>query len=358
MKGSGAKSLRRSGDPRDSGSGRSSISSGALVVGVCVLCLVLGACATGIPRQEAAEVYYNLGNAYFELGRHSEAVTAYQHALELDTSLTRASYNLARVYLDTNKFEEAFDVLERLLEQDPENAVLLEALAWGRHLTGDDEEALRIYESILSRNDQNKNALYNGGIILWNNEQLEEAEEYLLRLYDITPGKEDLLLALGRLESELENHLLASEFLEAYTAKQGADVEAWLLLGDTYVKLELYDKSVTAFDKVLENDANNADALYKKAKILLTAIEDIDQGMVVLEQAVTAGFRDIASLRELVVDPENFGYERIFDFLSERNLLQEEPVEEPVDDELDDTTGQDTTTESDDTPSETDDGDE
>ncbi|MFW5769381.1 MAG: tetratricopeptide repeat protein, partial [Spirochaetota bacterium] len=50
-----------------------------LVFGIILLSLI--GCASSLPRKEAAVVYYNLGNAYFELGELDDAAEAYLEAL-------------------------------------------------------------------------------------------------------------------------------------------------------------------------------------------------------------------------------------------------------------------------------------
>ena len=81
----------------------------------------LASCASGVPEKDVAPLYYNLGNAYFELGELDRAVESYLKAIELDESLARASFNLAKVYVEKNQLDKASRILEELLTEDPEN---------------------------------------------------------------------------------------------------------------------------------------------------------------------------------------------------------------------------------------------
>ena len=47
-----------------------------------------------IAEQPAAEVYYNLGNAYFKQGELAQAILAYERALRLQPSFDDAKHNL------------------------------------------------------------------------------------------------------------------------------------------------------------------------------------------------------------------------------------------------------------------------
>ena len=47
-----------------------------------------------LAEQPAAEVYYNLGNAYFKQGELAQAILAYERALRLQPSFDDAKHNL------------------------------------------------------------------------------------------------------------------------------------------------------------------------------------------------------------------------------------------------------------------------
>lgn len=48
-----------------------------------------------LQQQPSAEVYYNLGNAYFKQGELAQSILAYERALRLEPSYKDAQYNLA-----------------------------------------------------------------------------------------------------------------------------------------------------------------------------------------------------------------------------------------------------------------------
>ncbi|RKX76034.1 MAG: hypothetical protein DRP87_13075 [Spirochaetes bacterium] len=281
----------------------------------------LFSCTTGIPRQEVAEVYFNLGNAYFELKHFDKAVNAYLRALQLDESLARASYNLARVYIETEKLGEGIKILKQLLEKEPENSILLSALAYAYTLQGRTEEALETYGKILSRNSFDQNALYNTGVLLWRSERREEAKEYFLKLYSMTPENYKLLYNLGILELELGNNERGIDFLQEYTEKRPQDLDALTALGDAYMEEKLYYKALDAYDTVLSIDEKKPKVYFKKSYILLTVIGDAEKGMEALEKSIIAGFKDKEQFLNLLSNPDLLDRKTVEMYLLEKGLI-------------------------------------
>jgi tetratricopeptide (TPR) repeat protein len=288
--------------------------------------LIFSGCTTGVSEQEAAKVYYNLGNAYFELDQLDKAVDAYMQALELDDSLERASYNLARVYLESGYVERGIELLEQLLENDPDNSILLNTLAYAYTLNGENTEALSIYQDVLSENEYDKNALYNSGVLYWNMEEYSKAEQQFESLYSLTPENKTLLYNLGMLELDMENREKGVRYLNAYIEAGGEKIEAFNVLGDAYRQEEYYNKALSMYNHVLEKEKDRPQILFKKAFILLTAIGDNKAGMETLEEAVVAGFEDKEQLLELIGHPDLLNKDQVKAFLLEKNLLTQEDI--------------------------------
>ena len=111
--------------------------------------LIFSSCATGIDESEVAPIYYNLGNAYMELGDYEKASEAFTQAIALDETLSKATFNLAKVYIEQKNYEEAVILLEGFLEDEPENSIILSTLGYVYSLLGDDETAVGIYDQII-----------------------------------------------------------------------------------------------------------------------------------------------------------------------------------------------------------------
>ncbi|HUZ16936.1 MAG TPA: tetratricopeptide repeat protein [Spirochaetia bacterium] len=291
----------------------------AAAAGLC-LSFGLASCATGISDSKSAQLYYDLGNAYSQLGDQTRATAAYLNALKLDRTLKAASYNLARVYIEAGKFQDALSILNSVLAADPTNIIALDTVGYAYYKSGDKQKALTAYEKVLKLSPLDSNALYNRGIILADLGENQEALNSLNKLYDENRDA-TILLPIGRIEAALGDNKAAATSIEAYLAAKPDDFDAASLLASIYRKEELYDKAIKAYDAALKLKPGTASLLFAKAEILLTAIQDAQAGMLALQAAIDAGFSDRSALARLVANPELVNKQEVERYLNEKELL-------------------------------------
>jgi Tfp pilus assembly protein PilF len=106
-----------------------------VMLGVLLLPLVINSCATW--GSVAAEEYYTLGMAYFELGKFAEAEKWLNRARIADKTKTASDYNLGRIAYETGRYQDAAKLFEGILKKDPQNVMALKAAAYTRIKTGD-----------------------------------------------------------------------------------------------------------------------------------------------------------------------------------------------------------------------------
>jgi len=308
--------------------------SARLCAVLCVCAGILGllglsSCATPVTAKQAAQVYYDLGNAYSKLGEQDKATAAYLNALKLDSTLLEASYNLARAYIEAGSFEKAISLLEKLLVKDPENFVVLNTLGYAYYRKGDKEHALAYYDQVLKLSPANENALFNRGTILTQEGKTQEAIDVFEKLYKAN-GDASLLLTLGRLELSLGSNDQGIHYLEAYRLAKPDDFEGLKALGDAYREEKLYEKALNAYDAAIKAKPDSPAVLYAKADILLTAIQDEPNGIRALKAALDAGFNDRKALKTLLDNPELVGTQAVDELLRSKNLLDSAaPTQEP-----------------------------
>ena len=58
-----------------------------------------------------AKAHYNLGNAYFESGKHKESIEPYKQAIRIDPDDAKAHYNLDVAYRKLGMNKEAIEAL-------------------------------------------------------------------------------------------------------------------------------------------------------------------------------------------------------------------------------------------------------
>ena len=304
----------------------SRIAAVCMFAAVLSIALATGGCATDTGRREVALEYFNLGNAYLELGRLDEAARAFESALRLDASLARADYNLAVAYVRLDRAGEAADILERLVADDPGNVTILLASGWALHEAGRDAEALARYDAAASLAPENQDALYNAGLILWGAGRTREAADRFVRLLAIAPGDADALFNLGSLELALDDPAGAAEHLGRYVERKPQDAEGLLLLASAWERQRQFSRALEAYDRIIAADARAASAWFGRARLLLTVVEDPERGLQDLRRALDAGFSDTAAVAALLANETLLARPEVEKELGARGLMPAAPA--------------------------------
>ncbi len=287
--------------------------------------LLLASCVTGVSPREAAKAYYDLGNAYAQLGDQNKATAAYLRALQLDGSLFQASYNLARAYIESNQYAKATSLLSDLLAKDPRNTITLETLGYAAYKQNKLDVALGYYRRVLDLAPADKNALYNTALILEKQGKNEEALVTFKRLYAISSDP-TVLPHMGMLEIALDDLPDGIRYLEAYRKEKGDDFDVLVALGRAYQKQEEFDRALSAYNAAIALKPTASDVLFDKATILLTAIDDAKEGLKTLHAAIEAGFADEGKAKALVSNPNLVEAGQVRTMLSDSHLI---PIEKP-----------------------------
>ncbi|HDQ14524.1 MAG TPA: tetratricopeptide repeat protein [Sediminispirochaeta sp.] len=179
----------------------------AIAIAFMALLIVLGftSCAgiDSAERTELARTYFNLGNAYFEMGRWAESEQAFARSLELDPDFHRAAFNRARVLIKLDRTSTAVTVLEALLREDPENITVMELLAWALVEEGRPTRAQNLYRAILKEDPGNCNVRYNLALFEKERGDWEELYELLIYCADAGQAGREMLFLLFQAEREL-----------------------------------------------------------------------------------------------------------------------------------------------------------
>ena len=170
---------------------------------------------------------------------------------------------------------------------------------------------------------------YNGGILLWKLDRIDEAISYFIRLKDNNPDDYDAIYNLGNLYFHVEKYDQAVEYLEQYIEKIPGDENSYLLLARSYTAIEKYLLALDSYDSLLFINPQNKDAWFEKALILLTKVMDPEKGFAALSQALEMGFNDLEKIETLLDDSELIEKDRLEELLKGKNLLPGS-IEEPV----------------------------
>jgi tetratricopeptide (TPR) repeat protein len=294
---------------------------GAIAAAALAAVLLIGGCATTAQTRSVAADFYDLGNAYADLGQYDKAIHSFQEAVRIDPSFTRASYNLALAYTRQKKTDEAIAILNRLLTADPQNTQVLSALGWSCHVAGRESEALQHYEAVLKLSPADQNALYDSGIILWKLEHRKEALDRFRSLLDRWPDDTDALFAAGSLALALDDPAGSEQFLSRYLDKKPADVEAWFMIAAGAERQRKFARALDAYEKIVSQNTSQADGWFGEARLLLTVVQDPQRGLEALNKSLAAGFKDAAAIKVLLDSTNLLERDAVEAALKARDLL-------------------------------------
>ncbi len=308
-----------------------------LVAGILLAFLAALSSCAGV-QAASAEEYYNLGIAYYDLGKFAEAERWFQKAARADKTRVASEYNLGRIAYETGKAEEAARIFERLLEKDGDNVVTLKAAAFARLKNGDFEKAAAHYERVVTLLPETEDATYNYALVLHGMKQDERALEILGPLLIRHPEDADALLLRARVEKSLGR----PEAVDSYAARleRGDDPVIRREFAEACEAAGLYVRAVESYDLILK--AGKADAAgvgrgvvrFAKARALLIAGGEGlgDGGLKELETALAEGFKDRTALDALVADDRVAAKEEVARIVDAAGKQAEEKPAAPAED--------------------------
>jgi tetratricopeptide (TPR) repeat protein len=235
---------------------------------------------------ESADILYYIGEAYRFKGKESEALKAYNEALNIDPRFGPAYLGLARARLMAEPnfnvellFEEALNrdpnfgeiYLERaryyLFHKDPKAAIV--DLDQAEKLMPGSPDVYMVYaDAYLALKDE-KNAL----------EAAEKA--YSLDITNVPVYK-----LLGDLYIENEQYQKAIDALEVYVRYNDQDAVSFAMLGQAYFEIKDYKTAVTNLNKAMTLNRTGLSRYYIYRGLANLELENTDQAVEDLEAAL------------------------------------------------------------------------
>jgi tetratricopeptide (TPR) repeat protein len=200
-----------------------------------------------------ANLFFNLGCLYQEMGDSERAISAYSKTLEINPSHENALNNLGNTYRDLGKMEEALKTYEKALKVNPFRADPNISVGSIYSKMGQIEKAKEYFSKAVLMGETRANSLgyYNLGVISEAEGKLEEAKEYYQKASIADPNNAESHYNLGNIYASLNELKSAiSEYQKAVQADP-AHMNAWVNMSILSFKLGEYTNAAKYCDEAM-----------------------------------------------------------------------------------------------------------
>jgi tetratricopeptide (TPR) repeat protein len=260
----------------------------------------------------AAEEYFSIATAYFELGKYAEAERWFTKAKGADKTRNASEYNLGRIAFETGRPEDAAIIFEKLRSKDPDNLLLLRSAAYSWAKAGKPEKALEHYTRIEKLLPLGKDSSFNHSLLLYSLERYGEAAEKLRPYLENSPDDLDARVLLARCQVAL-GQPEALDSYSIYLSKKEDVVARYEYAGlcesaEFYARaVENYDILIKALDGKPATDAKSGTPTvpvlrFAKARSLFFSGSETELALAELGKALEAGYNDQDALDALSSD--------------------------------------------------------
>lgn len=201
----------------------------------------------------STELLNQAGYCYSKLGRYSEAVSAYERSISLDSANTITLSRLAGIYKNEDKFLEAGNLYNKLTRSDSLNSYFFKQHAYCLYKAGLLPFSVALYEQANRLNPADQEVILNLAGIYIKQEKFVFCDSLLNRSLASDPANIRFLLLKARSkysQKEYDSTLVA---LETVFALGDTGLTAIRLAGNAHYALDNYEKSISWFEKIPPN---------------------------------------------------------------------------------------------------------
>ena len=251
---------------RCSASGRRSI-KGKLMFVLTVFAIAGAFCVPVIgsdASDESAATWNENGTSLYSQSKYSEALQAFDKAIELDSKVPQIWYNKGNVLYSQGKYDGAITAYDKVVELDPTYAY-----AWfskGKALNHLKKyvEAIQCFNKSIELNPRDSEAWYNKGCALLKLSKNDEAILSLDKVIEIDPKNANAWYDKGYALYIQDKYDEAIEAFDNAIEIDPQRASAWHQKGVALAEQGKFDEAIRAYDEAIRIDPNFEDAWYNK----------------------------------------------------------------------------------------------
>jgi tetratricopeptide (TPR) repeat protein len=240
------------------------------------------------------EALYNRGVVLSALGREQEAVASYNRALRINPDHAPSRLNRANALAKLKRSADALADYDRFLHAAPNDADALNNRGITLAEMGRDDQALTSFEGALRMAPHHPHAQHNRGRALRKLKRHEEALVAYGKLLALNPRDLSALKGRGAVLLEMKIFEEALRIFDAVLAIDSTDAEAIAFRGAALFGLDRFNDVLTQEETALALNPNDAPALLRKADALrllgryIEALEYYEKGLALAPERLDA----------------------------------------------------------------------
>ena len=232
-----------------------------------------------------AEDYLRKGEVLAEERRYSEALAAFEKAVELNPNLEEAWYNKGNILVRMSRNTDALNAYEKLVKMHPEKSevwynrgnVLVKLKRYS--------EALESYDRALEIQPNDDEAWHNRGVLLRKFKRYGEALASYERALEIQPNKYETWHNRGNVLGKLKRYEEAIVSYDRAITIDAGKREVWLNRAVALCKLKRYEQAIASFEQAIGLDPTSAE-LWSMRGSLLQQLGQYSEAMDSFENAI------------------------------------------------------------------------
>jgi tetratricopeptide (TPR) repeat protein len=196
--------------------------------------------------------YINMGTAFSNLEKYQKAIEAYQKAVELNPENDGAFNGLGNTFLNLKQYKAAIEAFQKATEINPKGDNYFYQIGLAQGNLGKHKDALKNFQKTVDLKPDNETAYANMGIAFLNLKQYKEAIEAYQKVVELNPKNDWAFHELGFLFSELKQYKDALEAYQKAAEINPKDDNYFYQIGIAQGKLGKHEDVLKSFQKVVE----------------------------------------------------------------------------------------------------------
>jgi tetratricopeptide (TPR) repeat protein len=242
----------------------------------------------GFPKDENPEKIYQEAIMCYAAGDYENALKNFLQLTNNSNKFKDLNFNIGLCYYSLNDFTPAIEFFQKEEKDDPTNFRNLVYLARCFKIIGKPRLAIDYYNKAIKLKPDYYSALYDLGIIYYENRNFETAENYFQACIQLRP--EDVISHhyMGLcFFNESQNDSAISYFQTALKYNPNF-IQSINSLGSCYYLLKNYDQAILSFSKSLNLD-NQSASTYRKLGDCYSKLEKYDEALISYRNAHNFG---------------------------------------------------------------------